>query len=131
MNQLISEVKEQEVVQLREILQEKEKEINELKDFIRGTLNYSSDTEALYQKAIDHFGQINQINQLTEECAELIFAINKWRRGIYSVNQVSEEFADVGLMLEQLSMLFNPEEIQRVRLNKIEKLKESLAAKPD
>lgn len=63
----------------------------------------------------DYYGLEGQLNQAQEECAELIQAISKYRRvgGIgqplhgnrVPLTDISEEMADVDLMLEQLRYL--------------------------
>ena len=44
-------------------------------------------------------GQERQLDQLTEECAELIVAVNHFRRGRITAEQMQDEMADVLLML--------------------------------
>lgn len=65
----------------------------------------------------DKYGMFAQIGQTTEECAELIKALNKYKR-VFNVGQttnvseaeavdnVCEEIADVSIMLEQMIYLF-------------------------
>lgn len=66
------------------------------------------------KKAVDTFGKENQINMATEELAELIVAINHYRRGRAGKDEVIEEIADCYIMLRQLiyivtdSMSFQP-----------------------
>lgn len=66
------------------------------------------------KKAVDTFGKVNQTNIATEELAELIVAINHWRRGKAGKDTVIEEIADCYIMLRQLtyivtdSMSFTP-----------------------
>ena len=47
-----------------------------------------------------------QINQVSEECAELVIALNKWRRSPDDkkpdLRTIAEEIADVQIMLEQM-----------------------------
>ncbi len=51
-----------------------------------------------------------QINQVSEECAELIIALNKWRRSPEGkkpdLGTIAEEIADVQIMLEQMKEAF-------------------------
>jgi NTP pyrophosphatase (non-canonical NTP hydrolase) len=75
-------------------------------------------------KIASHFDFSNQVMQLSEECAELIQAVNKYRRFrgskttrdeiIESTNDsnmliqnIAEEIADVDIMLEQMKILLN------------------------
>ena len=57
----------------------------------------------IYQKAIDSYGFDSQLNQLTEECGELITACNKLRRqGHKAVPLMVDEISDVMIMCEQI-----------------------------
>lgn len=81
----------------------------------------------------DHYGIDSQSNQLIEECAELIQAINKYKRKhiggqplvrpVSARDQVVEEIADVEVMLCQIKHLFGiPEyQVEEVARNKIER----------
>lgn len=84
------------------------------------------------KRIADHYGYEAQSNQLVEECAELIQAVNKYRRakrqkGILSpvleplqsyrdreqiaLDSLIEEIVDVEIMLEQIKYLLQiPEE---------------------
>lgn len=57
------------------------------------------------KKAVDTFGKDNQTNMATEELAELIVAINHWRRGKVGKDAVLEEIADCYIMLLQLTYI--------------------------
>lgn len=65
----------------------------------------------LLNKAIDTYGVEEQMLQTVEECAELIQAVNKWRRaaGIENIKEavehLAEETADSIIMLEQMRIL--------------------------
>lgn len=72
----------------------------------------------------EHYGYEAQSNQLVEECAELIQAVNKYRRAAaglgepvsedkkaIALDNLIEEIADVEIMLEQIKHLLKiPEE---------------------
>lgn len=59
--------------------------------------------QKIFDEAIKKYGFENQLNQLTEECGELIVAVNKFRRnGIKSVHHLVEELADVKMMIQQI-----------------------------
>lgn len=53
---------------------------------------------------LQHYGLSAQIDQTQEECAELIVALNKWKRskGKIDLKAVAEELADVSIMVEQI-----------------------------
>lgn len=81
----------------------------------------------------DHYGIDFQCNQLIEECAELIQAINKYKRDhiggqplvrpVWARDQLIEEIADVEVMLCQIKHLLRiPEyQVEEVARNKIER----------
>lgn len=57
------------------------------------------------KKAVDTFGKEKQINMAVEEMAELMVALNHWRRGRATKDEVLEEIADSYIMLLQLSII--------------------------
>lgn len=59
------------------------------------------------QYMIDHYGKEAQMCLAMEECAELIQAINKLKRGKENaLSGMTEEIADVLIMIEQLEVMF-------------------------
>lgn len=80
-----------------------------------------------------------QSNQLVEECAELIQAVNKYRRARaadkdreqVALDNLVEEIADVEIMLEQVKDLLQiPEEdIEAIKLYKVNRTRERIADK--
>ena len=92
---------------------------------ISATFKKQQMTEILI-KALDTFGINNQTNQTIEELAELIVAINKWKRH-GSLENMIEEIADVEIMILQLKMYFQfALEVQEKKKEKIERLKNIL-----
>ena len=92
-------------------------------------------SEELKQIA-DYYGWDAQSNMLIEECAELIQAINKYKRVEDSLARLSiafdnlvEEIADVEIMLEQVKHLMQvPEEdIHTAKVFKVIRTKERIA----
>ena len=87
------------------------------------------------KKIAEHYGYDAQSNQLIEECAELIQAVNKYRRANDKATAESayynllEEIVDVEIMLEQIKhLLIIPEDdIQCMKLYKINRTKERMA----
>ena len=62
------------------------------------------------KRVADYYGLDAQINQSMEEMAELIQALNKYRRSNGAkgtLENVIEEIADVEIMLEQLKYLLD------------------------
>lgn len=77
--------------------------------------------EVIIQQAIDTYGTSNQVNMAIEECAELINALEKYRRGRVTRNEVREEIADVQIMCAQLELIFG--ECKPERMRKIDRLR--------
>lgn len=86
------------------------------------------------QKAIDTYGEIGQVDKFIEEASELTKALLKLRyakpTGVEADilrDAVSEEMADVEIMLEQLHMIYqNDKKVAEYREKKIERLKRRL-----
>lgn len=55
------------------------------------------------KSAVNCYGLEAQLNQLTEECGELIAAVNHFRRGrVCGRVELVEEMADVCILIEQI-----------------------------
>ena len=68
--------------------------------------------EAIIAKTIAYYGADNQSTVCMEECAELIQAISKEKRGKSNKTHLAEEMADVAICLEMLKKIYNvPEEL--------------------
>ena len=86
------------------------------------------------QKAIDTYGEISQADKCVEEMSELTKALLKLRyakpTGVEKdilMDAVSEEMADVEIMLEQLHMIYqNDNKVNEYRQKKIERLERRL-----
>ena len=77
----------------------------------------------LMHMALQEWGTQSQLDMVIEECAELIDAIQKWRRHRIGVSKVLEEAVDVELCLEQLKlMLDEPALYEQVRQEKLGRL---------
>jgi NTP pyrophosphatase (non-canonical NTP hydrolase) len=63
----------------------------------------------VFNQAIDKFGRNNQMDMAVEECAELIKAINKYKRkpSGYTADDILDEIADVEIMCQQLRIMFD------------------------
>lgn len=84
--------------------------------------------QVLYQQAITKWGASSQLDMVVEECAELIKAIQKVRRNREDWIPVIEEAVDVGLMLEQLKVIYPVTKMwDDLRLNKLERLERLLS----
>ena len=76
------------------------------------------------------YGADRQLNQLIEECGELIQAVNKWKRFYFfdevawnPIHSVMEEIADVEIMLEQVRWLLNLNDktIDEIKISKVKR----------
>lgn len=76
--------------------------------------------DKLYRTAIQIYGAENQMNQLIEECAELIQSVNKYRRK--GSENILEEVADVEIMIEQTKMILGEELTKIIEIHKENKL---------
>ena len=80
----------------------------------------------LYAAAIAKYGQEAQLRCMQEECAELIAAINRFLRGRTGTGPVEEEIADVEIMTEQMYLIFNLENVKKIKGGKLERLAKNL-----
>lgn len=88
--------------------------------------------EKLYKIAIETYGNEAQVNQGIEEMAELIQAVNKFRRKpvIENLENIAEEIVDVEIMLEQYKIIFGATlPVNRIKSNKLQRLAERLGVK--
>ena len=82
---------------------------------------------SVYQDAIDVWGVQSQCLMAMEECAELIQALSHYRR--YStVHEVVEEIADVEIMCKQLRLMFDSNEIDKIKKEKLKRLRGLITA---
>ena len=59
------------------------------------------------KKSIEHYGKDVQSTVCMEECAELIQAISKEKRGKSDKDHLAEEMADVLICIEMLKQIYN------------------------
>lgn len=76
--------------------------------------------EELYKLAIETYGDEAQINQGIEEMAELIQAVNKFRRmrNPVTFDNIAEEIADVEIMMDQYKQIYGITENEIILLKK-------------
>ena len=81
--------------------------------------------EVTLRKVINKFGKEAQCRQVMEECAELIQAVSKNLRSAGAKENLIEEMADVGIMLDQLRIMFEIKdtEINKIRCEKMKQIK--------
>ncbi len=76
----------------------------------------------LYREAVEKWGREAQLNQLTEECAELIQGVNLLRRGRIHIIEFLEEVADVEIMIGQVRVMFDEKLLEEEKRKKLERL---------
>ena len=76
------------------------------------------------KRSIEHYGKDLQSTVCMEECAELIQAISKEKRGKSDKDHLSEEIADVLICIEMLKQIYNrtEDEIYAWVINKQERI---------
>lgn len=63
--------------------------------------------KSIISKSIKHYGEEIQSTVCMEECAELIQAISKAKRGKLDKENMMEEIADVLICIEMLKQIYN------------------------
>ena len=85
----------------------------------------------IYEGAVERFGRYAQVVVAIEEMSELIKALTKWMRNLEQggdfndeiLDAISEERADVSIMLSQLDVIFGDNtEMEIVKLLRLKKL---------
>lgn len=77
-------------------------------------------------QTIKKWGINAQLWMIIEECAELINAISKYKRGREDKLSIIEELADVSIMVDQMSFYFGKTEFERIREVKLQRLLDRL-----
>lgn len=77
----------------------------------------------IYLKAINTFGENQQIIKAIEELGELSTALARHFTKNESSGNINEEIADVEIMLSQLRLIFSNAEIDHHKKEKLERLK--------
>lgn len=82
----------------------------------------------IIKDSIKHYGVDTQSTVCMEECAELIQAISKEKRGKHDYNNLSEEIADVLICISMLQAMYhvNDRDIQRWIEYKLERIVERM-----
>lgn len=79
------------------------------------------------QKAVKTYGKMSQLIVAIEELSELIKELTKCLRCEDNVDHISEEMADVYIMLDQLRIMFNNDySIAAWKLKKLRRLNERI-----
>lgn len=85
------------------------------------------DDRDLYRQAIAEWGPAMQMVMVMEECGELTTAVAQWIRGRVEPSDVAEEIADVEIMCGQLREMIGSELVDRVKVSKLERLRDRVA----
>lgn len=80
------------------------------------------DKQSLFETVITKFGFDAQKAMAVEECAELINALCKEKRGRATDDDIITEIADVQIMCEQLAIIYGKEKVRQERLRKLLRL---------
>ena len=73
------------------------------------------------QKAIDLWGLDSQLDMLTEECGELISAVNKFKRSRIEQEKLAQEIVDVELMCMQIKEIIDSDVYESILKYKVER----------
>ena len=81
----------------------------------------------IYSAAVKKYGKDPQLIICMEEMAELTKELSKNIRGSKNITNISEEMADVEIMLEQLRVIFgNRSEVDTIKAEKLIRLADRL-----
>ena len=80
------------------------------------------DKQNLFETVITKFGFDAQKTMAVEECAELINALCKEKRGRATDEDIITEIADVQIMCDQLAIIYGKEKVRQERLRKLLRL---------
>lgn len=76
---------------------------------LNGRLGVIVDDMNVMERAIETFGSNNQVLKVAEECAELAVECHHYASGRDNLEALTEEMADVRIMLDQLLLIVGPE----------------------
>ena len=88
----------------------------------------------IVEAAVNKYGYRNQVLKAIEELAELQRALARYSAnwmGNEEADDVHEEIADVEIMLNQLRLMFDPNEIDDWKDSKLERLARMVGVKID
>ena len=78
---------------------------------------------SIKKRAIAHYGKQKQLLKAVEEMAELTKEILKYIDGENNREKICEEMADVGIMLDQMSIIFTAhDDVERWQEIKLDRL---------
>lgn len=84
----------------------------------------TDDEKMIFRNAIQVFGRTAQCVVAIEELAELQKALTKFLRGKIDSENLAEEMADTGIMLDQITLIFdNRSAVDEWRTQKVARLR--------
>jgi hypothetical protein len=78
----------------------------------------------MFGDALKTWGIASQVEMMIEECAELVVALQHWKRSRSS--DVVSELADVEIMLDQMRLIFGDSKVNDARRAKLNRLEDRL-----
>ena len=97
----------------------------------------SKKTSNIYARVIEAWGEDSQLDQITEEMAELIQAISKFRRAKTPEKKskayihLCEEVADVENMINQMRYMLDANLIDQFKMEKLKRTEKRLSKPKD
>ena len=83
--------------------------------------------QQILQAAIDEYGIEQQLVKAVEELTELSLAIQHSFDGKSTLEEITEEIADVKIMLKQLEMILDCKEaVAEIKVQKLERLRKRI-----
>ena len=80
--------------------------------------------QRIYRVAVNTYGEESQVGMMIEEMSELTQALCKMKRG--KDHNITEELADVEIMLNQLKLMFGQMEVEEWKIIKLARLDKML-----
>ena len=77
-------------------------------------------------QAVRMWGAQSQLRQLTEECGELVAAVNQYERGRITVEELASEVADVFIMVAQARDILG-QKVDAQLAHKLDRLQQRIA----
>lgn len=110
-----------EIAALKEMLRKQDSEKSDL--LIKLQAATAPIHDDIYSEAVRVYGKQSQLIMAMEEMAELTKELSKNIRGQRNTEAISEEMADVEIMLEQLKVIYgNRAAVDRVKCAKLDRL---------
>jgi len=84
------------------------------------------DLMRLYNRVLNTFGIVNQTFMLVEECAELLNAVAKMKRGRAEKEDIITELADVSIMVEQMAFFYGWDDYKNEKERKLTRIEDKI-----